>query len=115
MDRLRLGVDLVAVARVERLSARWGERFLRRVFTPEELEGALQRRRCHEHLAALIAAKEALIKAYGSFIPWREIEVSHLETGKPQFTRLPPEFKGKQVELSLSHAAGLAIAVVLVS
>jgi len=108
-------VDLVAVARVERLSARWGERFLRRIFTPVELAATLPRRRRHEHLAALIAAKEALIKAHGGFIPWREIEVGHLEGGKPRFTRLPPELKDKKVELSLSHAAGLAIAVVLIS
>lgn len=106
---------MVAVARVERLSARWGERFLRKIFTPTELEAALPRRRRHEHLAALIAAKEALIKAHGEFIPWREIEVGHLASGKPRFTRLPPELKDRQVELSLSHAAGLAIAVVLVS
>lgn len=114
MDRPRLGVDLVAVARVERLSARWGERFLRRVFTPAEL-AALPRRRRHERLAGLIAAKEALIKAHGRFIPWREIEVGHLESGEPRFTRLPSELRDKKVELSLSHAAGLAIAVVLIS
>jgi phosphopantetheine--protein transferase-like protein len=48
---------------------------LERVFTPQELDYSLGKKRAPEHLAARFAAKEALIKASGLSSPWRRIEV----------------------------------------
>lgn len=78
-----VGVDIVAIARIEETIARWGERFLERVYTDAELE------LCHGRipsLAARFAAKEAVIKALGglsSGFRWREIETLSDPRGKP--------------------------------
>ena len=72
---LAVGIDLVERARVAAVYSRFGERFLRRVFTPGELE------RAHgqiERLAGRFAAKEACAKALGTGIgqvSWQEIEI----------------------------------------
>ncbi|MGB9801236.1 MAG: holo-ACP synthase [Thermanaerothrix sp.] len=72
---LQCGVDLVEIQRLERLDPQIRQRFLRRVFTPLELEEA------NEDLAVLagrFAVKEAVAKALGCGIgpiSWQEIEV----------------------------------------
>jgi holo-[acyl-carrier protein] synthase len=111
---MRIGLDLVEVARIERLSARWGRRFLERVFTPQELDYSLGKKRAPEHLAARFAAKEALIKASGLSSPWRRIEVLNAPSGEPYFSKLPAGLDPKRVRLSLSHDGGVAVAIVLI-
>lgn len=75
-----LGIDLVDIARVDRLLDAKGERALRRLFTAEEVSYALARPLPAQHLAARLAAKEAAFKALSGNslargIGWREIEV----------------------------------------
>lgn len=78
-----IGVDIVAINRIERAIAYWGERFLKRVYTDAELE------LCCGHassLAARFAGKEAVIKALGGLskgFRWREIEILSDPRGKP--------------------------------
>lgn len=118
------GVDLVEVARVERLVERYGERFLRRVFTEDEI--AYSRRRAGE-LAARFAAKEAVSKALGvgmrmmaaGGIRWREAEIVGDHRGKP-LVRLHGRAAERAIELglsewsvSLSHTDRLAVAFVV--
>ena len=116
------GVDIVEVERVERSIARYGDRFLRRVFTPGEIAYCSQRRAATESFAARFAAKEAGAKALGTGIQhgigWTEIEVRRLPGQRPTLhfsgralewaTRL----KAAQISLSISHTRGLAIATV---
>jgi len=75
---LGVGVDLVEVDRIERSLERFGERFLRRIFTEDERKVAMGRRNISEYLALRFAAKEAVMKALGygwtSGIHWRDIE-----------------------------------------
>src|SRR3972149_12304434 len=83
MSSSAVGVDIVEIDRVERALERWGERFLRRVYTSVEV--AFCRGRVHE-LAARFAAKEAVMKALGTGargLAWREIEVLPNRRGKP--------------------------------
>ncbi|MCS7276973.1 MAG: holo-ACP synthase [Dehalococcoidia bacterium] len=78
-----VGVDIIEIERVAQALARFGDRFLRRVFTP--MEAALYGRKPHE-LAARFAAKEAVMKALGTGaqgVAWREIEVLPNRRGKP--------------------------------
>jgi holo-[acyl-carrier protein] synthase len=78
-----VGVDIVAITRIERAIAYYGERFLQRVYTRAELE------LCCGHassLAARFAGKEAVIKALGGLsngFRWREIEILSDPRGKP--------------------------------
>ncbi len=119
---LETGVDLIEVERVESAIARYGERFLSRVFTESEL--AYCRGRPHE-LAARFAAKEALSKLLGVGIQhrdgvhWREIEVISGERGKPSVklsgkaARRAQEIGIQNFSLSLSHSRDHAIAMVV--
>ena len=119
---LEAGVDLIEVNRVESAIAKYGERFLNRVFTESEL--AYCRGRPHE-LAARFAAKEALSKLLGVGIQhrdgvhWREIEVISGERGKPSVklsgkaARRAKEIGIQKFSLSLSHSRDHAIAMVV--
>jgi holo-[acyl-carrier protein] synthase len=119
---LSAGVDIIEIARVRRAIARWGERFLTKVYTPAEV--AFCRGRVPE-LAVRFAAKEAVSKALGTGIigpggiPWREIEILPDRRGKP-LVYLHGEAKQRAEELgfgelaiSLSHAREFAVAFVV--
>lgn len=116
---MRIGVDMIEVARVDRAMSRQGERFLRRFFTPKE------RAICGENpmrLAARFAAKEATAKALGTGIgdvSWLEIEVDVDARNRPflnlygKAAELAAELKLTEWEVSLSHTAEHAIAFVV--
>lgn len=81
--RVVAGVDIIEIARIERTLADFGERFLRRIFTPRERERYGGR---PSELAARFAAKEATSKALGTGIRgirWREMEILANRRGKP--------------------------------
>ena len=81
-----LGLDLVAAPRIAATLERFGTRFLRRCFTPGEVEICMARPRPAWALAMRFAAKEAFAKAAGlgmRGLGWREIEVIHDPRGKP--------------------------------
>jgi holo-[acyl-carrier protein] synthase len=81
------GVDIASVERIEWAASRWGDRFLRRVFTEDEIALCRRRRHFHECLALRFAAKEAFVKAVGwgfrNGLRWRDIEVRSDSMGKP--------------------------------
>ncbi|MGO9898615.1 MAG: holo-ACP synthase [Solirubrobacteraceae bacterium] len=121
-SEVRIGIDAVGVARLERLL---GEDPVRQeaLFTPTELAYCRRKRRCHEHLAARFAAKEALLKAFGvgmsQRMRWTEIEVLNERSGRPRI-RLDgavAQFAQRrglvQLEVSLTHTEGLAFAHVV--
>ncbi len=114
-----VGIDVIEIARVRKVLARHPERFLRRIFTPEEV--AFCRGRVPE-LAARFAAKEAVMKALGTGargLAWREIEILPNRRGKPLvylhgLARKRAEAIGlRGVDISLTHSHELAIAAVV--
>ncbi|MDY6973714.1 MAG: holo-ACP synthase [Thermodesulfobacteriota bacterium] len=82
-----IGVDLVKVIRVEKVMQRWGDRFIRRVFAPDEAEICKRRPSPAYAFALRFAAKEAFSKALGTGmkkgLKWREIEVFNFPGGRP--------------------------------
>jgi holo-[acyl-carrier protein] synthase len=82
-----IGVDLVSVSRMERVIRRWGDRFVGRVFTPDEIEFCSKRVSTFHAFSLRFAAKEAFSKALGlgmrKGIQWRDIEVFNYPEGKP--------------------------------
>ena len=117
--QIRVGVDLVGADRVERLAAE-NPGILQTLFTTRELAACAPRRRPYEHLAARFAAKEAVLKAFGTGLAermqWTEIEIVNGMRGRP-LVQLHGEVatRAKQlglsdVEVSLSHTDGMAIA-----
>jgi holo-[acyl-carrier protein] synthase len=116
---MAVGVDVIVISRVGKVLAKHPERFLKRIFTPEE--AAFCRGRVHE-LAARFAAKEAVMKALGTGargLAWREIEVLPNRRGKPLvYLHGDAKKRGDRiglrgVDVSLTHEGDLAIAVVV--
>lgn len=104
---LAVGVDLVEVERISALLARRGAERLGRLFTPAELAYALSAPRlAAQRLAVRFAAKEALRKALGAAIPFREIEVV-VNNKRPCLA-----WQGRLYPVSLTHTARHAAAVV---
>ncbi len=120
MRLLGTGVDLVEVQRFEKTVRRLGNRFLTRVFTPEELKYAKERKTMMQHLAARFAAKEAVVKALGApkglGLKWKDLEITRTPAGKPQavFKGSMARWKKYQVHLSLTHTHEHAIATAIV-
>ena len=113
-----VGVDLVEIPTLKRSITRWGEKFLRRVFTSAELKYAHGKRTMYQHLAGRFAVKEAVLKALGDWkgkvvLPMREIEVVNDATGKPRVRwagRQPPLPRSYHLMISLSHTHHYAVA-----
>lgn len=82
-----IGNDIIAIARVEKVLARHGERFTRRIFTEGERRKSEGRAKRAASYAKRFAAKEACAKALGTGmsggVRWRDLEVVNLPSGKP--------------------------------
>jgi len=117
------GVDIVDTERIRQMIDRHGERFLRKVFTPNEIAYCQRGRNQHENFAARIAAKEAGAKAVGTGwrqgVHWKNFEVEHERSGKPvlivygRALEIMEEAGVVNSTLSLSHDGGLAVAHVI--
>lgn len=120
---LGLGADLVAIARVDAMVRRYGDRFLERVFTPGERADCLARARPGAHLAARLAAKEAAMKAlgtgWGQGVRWRDLAVRSEDRRAPTLQlegmalRHAQALGIRRTLLSLSHDGQYAFAVVV--
>jgi len=114
-----IGVDLVKISRIEK-AGKGHPGFLERVFTAREREYCDRMKFPAQHYAARFAAKEAILKAFGTGLgagmKWTDIEVLHGEGGGPIVTMRGgvkdcADLKGvKQVLLSYSHDEGYAVA-----
>lgn len=118
---VEVGIDVIEIDRVERVLARFGERFLKRVFTPRERERYGHR---PAELAARFAAKEATMKALGTGIRgvrWRDIETLSNRRGKPilvlhETARDRALLLGlRYFTISLTHSRTEATAIVVAS
>ncbi len=118
-----LGVDLCNVARLAALRARYGRRFLNRVFTTGEQTRCGEGPVADERYAARFAAKEAFMKAVGTGwsqgLTFRDIEVCNAESGQPQLiltgqaATLLTKLGVTSLHLSLSHERDAAVAFVI--
>ena len=117
------GIDIAEVPRIAESIERFGERFLRRVFTEEEIRYCDSKANRVERYAARFAAKEAAMKALGTGwnhgVRWRDIEVFRQPGRRPtiKFYGRAAEFAAKlgakNIALSISHTPEHAIANVI--
>ena len=119
-----VGMDLVEIARVERMIRDRGDRLLKRLFTPAEIAYATIRARPAIHLAARLAAKESAFKALAGsvearLIGWTDIEIVPRQGHPPTLL-----FHGRadarirelavlHIWLSISHTETMASAFVV--
>jgi holo-[acyl-carrier protein] synthase len=122
MSIIGLGFDATDIPRVREVFGRHGDRFLRRVFTDEEIAYCTRQRDPVPSLAARFAAKEAAMKALGTGhsrgVLWRDIEV-YRRGGPPQLRlsggalRRFESLRAVRSLLTITHAETLAMAQVL--
>ncbi|MEK6608180.1 MAG: holo-ACP synthase [Myxococcota bacterium] len=119
-----VGHDLVHVPRIARMLARWGRRFLDRVFSRAEQRYCLAFAEPAAHFAARFAAKEALYKAVSRGrrvrLGFRDAQVVH-EEGVTLALKLSPRGRAllartgaTDVHVTLSHDGEYASAVVMI-
>lgn len=116
-----LGTDIVEVARIEKIYSSFGEHFLHKILTPNEL--AMFQKPRYESIAGYFAAKEAAVKALGTGfsqgISAKSVEILHTDAGAPylQFHGAAADrydsLSAKRAFLSISHERHYAVATVL--
>lgn len=123
MNPLGVGIDLVYIPRIKRLCETYKERFLKRVFTSEELNYALRKRNPFPALASAFAVKEAFFKSLRGYSPFNFQEISLVRdplTGAPEIhltgktEKIFKERGGEKILLSLSHDCEYTIAIVYI-
>lgn len=118
-----IGVDIVDISRIQVLLDRYGERFLRRVYTEAETAYAMGGAHKAERLAGRFAVKEAVMKALGTGksqgILWRDVETLRGRMGKPMVHLHGQAVKwvklrgGGAMHVSITHDGGKAMAFVI--
>jgi len=114
-----LGIDIAEVDRIEKAILRYGDHFLRRIYTPAEIEY------CETYKARFgrFAVKEAAMKALGTGwrrgVRWVDFEVVREPSGKPtlRLSGKAAEFAAKlglrHISISITHSANTALAEVI--
>ena len=118
-----MGTDLIEVDRIRQSVDRYGDKFLRRVYTEKESAYAMSKRNFAERLAGRFAVKEAGMKAIGTGwrrgVTWRDFEVINEPGGRPTLRltgaagRIAQELGAKRISVSITHIAAMAMAVVI--
>jgi holo-[acyl-carrier protein] synthase len=122
MDIIGLGFDTTDIPRIAATYERYGERFLRRIFTEGEIAYCMRRRDPVPSLAGRFASKEAAMKALGTGhsrgVLWQDIEVIR-HGGPPQLrlhggaARRAESMGVRKSLLTITHSEALAMALVL--
>ena len=120
--RRGIGIDIIEIERIKAAAEKYGDNFLNRIYTENELRYCRRRKALrYPELAVRFAAKEAYSKAIGTGIGqlgningvgWKDIEIVNNSAGKPHIA-----FKQKLVKnahVSLSHSRDYAVASVYV-
>jgi holo-[acyl-carrier protein] synthase len=118
-----IGIDLVENERIEKIINKWGQKFLQRVFSENEINYCGRHIQSSLHYGARFAAKEAFLKALGiglgRGVKLREIEVVHDDQGKPDLSlhgeaNLQIEKRQiNRINLSMTHTKNYATAIVI--
>jgi holo-[acyl-carrier-protein] synthase len=114
------GIDIVEIERFKEAHQRWGDSFLRKIFTREEINYSLEKRFPYQHLSARFAAKEATLKAFGNgwggLVSLNLIEIFNDKDGKPHIKlkgdleKLYKERNLADIVVSMSHSKRFAVA-----
>lgn len=126
---LGIGNDIIDIRRIEKTLARFGDRFVERVFTDIERKKSDRRRERAASYAKRFAAKEACSKALGTGLRkgvfWRDMGVVNLPSGRPtlvltggaaeHLARLTPAGYEARIDLTITDDFPLAQAIVIIS
>ncbi len=118
-----MGIDVAEVKRIQAVIESQKERFLRRVYTPEEIAYCEQFKNKFERYAGRFAAKEAAMKALGTGwsrgVRWVDVEVVRQRGGRPTIVlkgearKIADALGVKNIALSITHTSEQAFAEVI--
>jgi len=118
-----MGIDIAEVHRIQAVIESQKERFLRRVYTPEEAAYCEQFKNKYERYAGRFAVKEAAMKALGTGwsrgVRWVDLEVVRQRGGRPTLAlkgeakKIADALGVKNIAVSITHTADQALAQVI--
>ncbi len=117
-----IGIDIVKNERIKKAIDKFGERFLKRVYTDRELEYCMSQKDFIPCLSARWACKEAVLKAFykefNILLRFKEIEVLG-KRGEPAEVRINRKgieevLRNRRIEVSLSHERDYSVAVAII-
>jgi len=112
---LGTGIDIIEIERIQKAIDRWGEHFLKHVFTDKEITHVQKYKFPAQHYAVRFAAKEAVYKAMSDkYIGWKDIEILNDGDGKPYCIYHKNDFK-HHILISLSHSQNYAVANAIIA
>jgi holo-[acyl-carrier protein] synthase len=120
--KVKCGVDIIEISRIQESIESLGDKFLNKVYTKKEIEYCESKGKTkYEHYAARFAVKEAAFKAVSEgvkdkfAITWKDIETVNDENGRPKTEILfLKNSKIENVDVSISHCKDYAVANVTV-
>lgn len=122
MNIIGIGLDATDLPRIAKTLERYGDRFLRRVFTGQEIAYCTRRRNPVPHLGGRFAVKEAAMKALGTGhshgVLWKDVEVVRVG-GPPQLrfhggaARRAEAMGVRKTLVTITHSEALAVAQVM--
>jgi holo-[acyl-carrier protein] synthase len=109
---LGIGIDIIEIKRIKKSVDRFGDRFLKKIYTAIELEYCLKKKNKYQHFAARFAAKEAIYKALSNdtkeVYSWQDVEIYNEVNGLPKvkFYGTLKDYlnHGKELKISMSHS-----------
>jgi len=113
-----IGVDIVSVKKIETIIKRWGETFLKRVYSSDELSLGNKLRFPYQFYAGRFAAKEAVFKALDKEtknLRFYQIEILKEADGSPFVNNCKEYIGDKKISLSISHNDEFAVSVCLIN
>ncbi|GBD86735.1 holo-[acyl-carrier-protein] synthase [bacterium BMS3Abin03] len=117
-----LGIDIIEIERIKKSVEKYGERFLSKIYTKNEIEYCLSKSNKYQHLAARFAAKEAIFKALMSGwqkgVSWQDMEIINETSGMPK-ANLSDKVKtflsnDKELKISMSHSNNYVTCVAII-
>ncbi|MBL7996402.1 holo-ACP synthase [bacterium] len=116
-----IGTDIVEIERIKKSHLEYGDKFLKRIFTGEEIDYCLKKENPYPSLAVRFASKEALVKAarVGRLHAhtWTDVSVEVNPEGIPHvflFNELKKHLQSSRIHISVSHSHSYATAVVII-
>ena len=119
---LGVGIDIIEIDRIRESVDKYGDHFLKKIFTEVELEYCLSKNNKYQHLAARFAAKEAVYKALATGwhenMTWQSIEISNEPNGLP-VVKLHGELNNslsekESLKISMSHSRDYVACVAII-
>jgi holo-[acyl-carrier protein] synthase len=113
-----IGIDIVSINRIEKSIEKFENKFKNRFMSKNEQKWAIK----ISSIAGIWATKEAFSKAIGTGIgaefSFLDIEIKKTKKGKPIINilnkNLENKLKNKQIDISITHDGGFAIAAVII-